>query len=161
MAVNKVEPKVVSAEPQRTEANATAVNYKSINPFSKETPKPAPKKAVSSPLFANIEDAYGVNPPKAKAPAPSLGGLFNGNKALKQPTVEVGKVAQLHADVFENPIKKKEKLTFGKILGNLVPKKSPIGAIPNEADLTAAIEAAYQNPKFREIVDMIEAQGIS
>jgi len=26
--------------------------------------------------------------------------------------------------------------------------------------LTTAIEAAYQNPKFREIVDMIEAQGI-
>ena len=161
MAVNKIEPKVVSAEQQRTEASTTAVNYKSINPFSKETPQPAPKKAVSSALFANIEDVYGKNPPKAKNSTPSLGGLFNGNRALKQPTVEVGKVAQLGADVFENPIKKKERLTFGKILGGLVPKKSPIGAIPNEADLTAAIEAAYQNPKFREIVDMIEAQGIS
>lgn len=68
MAVNKVEPKIVSQESYKAEANTTAVNYKSINPFSKETPQPAPKKTVSSALFANVEDAYVKNMPKTKNP---------------------------------------------------------------------------------------------
>lgn len=160
MAVNKVEPKFVSNETYKTETNQTAVNYNKINPFSKETTSHAPKKVVSSALFANVEDSYGKIPQKTKAPAPSLGGLFNGGKALKQPTVEVGHVAPLPSDVFENPIKKKERINFGKLLTGLIPRKTPLGAIPDEADLTTAIEAAYQNPKFREIVDMIEAQWI-
>lgn len=160
MAVHKVEPKIVSQESYKAEANTTAVNYKSINPFSKETQQPAPKKVVSSALFANVDDAYVKNTPKTKTPAPALGGLFNGGKSLTQPTVEVGKVAPLPTDVYENPLKKKERLNFGKLLTSMIPRKTPIGQIPNEADLTTAIEAAYQNPKFREIVDMIEAQGI-
>ena len=161
MAVNKVEPKIVSNETPRPETKTTAVNYKSINPFSKETKAPEPKKVISSALFANVEDAYGSKAQTNKASTPALGGLFNGGKALKQPTVDVGRVAPLTSDVYENPVKKKERLNFGKLLTGLIPKKTPIGAIPNESDLTAAIEAAYQNPKFREIVDMIEAQGIT
>ena len=101
MAVHKVEPKIVSQESYKAEANTTAVNYKSINPFSKETQQPAPKKVVSSALFANVDDAYVKNTPKTKTPAPALGGLFNGGKSLTQPTVEVGKVAPLPSDVEE------------------------------------------------------------
>lgn len=150
---------------------ANTTDTSTINPFLGEQAK-IYTKPLKKEDRANIEvftndsnDVYAGNAraSKIKAGTPNLFVNKNGIESDTQFDFEKANVAPLLADTFDNPIKKEKKINFGKLLKGLLPqKKTPLGEIPNEADLTLAINTAFKtNPRFREAIYEIERQGIA
>lgn len=149
-------------------AQVRTINYNNINPFVAEQTRTFVDQKVNFGLF-NQNPELPDDSFRGKGQDSKGGNLFGLPETLfsslkQNRQLNLEKLAPLQSDKFghENPVERERKITLGKFLSALMPKKSAVGEIPDEGELMTAITAAYESsPQFRKIVDEIEYRGIS